>query len=43
MQRLSFFLIGQKIQGLLDKMLLIVVDNPIFWRVKCTILINSYF
>ncbi len=43
MQRLAFFLIGQKIQGLLDEMLLILVDNPVFYRVKCVILINSYF
>ncbi len=34
MQRLPFFLIGQKIEGVLDEMLLIIVNNPIFCRVN---------
>ena len=30
MQILPFFSFGQKNQGILDEMLLIIVDNPIF-------------
>lgn len=33
LQRLIFFYFSQKNKGLLDEMLLIIVDNPIFLRV----------
>jgi hypothetical protein len=43
MQRLLFFLISQKIWGVLGEILLICVDTPVFLGDKINILINLCF